>query len=119
MFVYILASKTRHLYVGVTNDLVIRAMSRGYGAPGWRPGHRTKQQQSRKHEKQPKVFSFFRAFVLFSIDLQRIPAAALCRHDQFGKSRVERPGEDWFVDVSMDDPLRSLPLRLRLAQGKL
>jgi len=54
------------------------------------------------------VLSCFRVFVLFSIDLQRMPAAALCRHDQSVNPEWNDLAELWFADVSRNDPsLRS------------
>lgn len=103
MFVYILASKTRRLYVGVTSDLVRRAWEHRTGAvPGF----------TRRYGIHRLVY--FEAIVG--------PAEAITREKQIKDyARVKKIAminsvnpewndlaEFWFVDVSRDDPsLRS------------
>jgi putative endonuclease len=99
MFVYILASKTRRLYVGVTNDLVRRAWEHRTGAiPGF----------TRRYGINRLVY--FETMVE--------PAQAIAREKQIKDyARVKKvaminsvnPGwndlaELWFVDVSRNDP---------------
>ena len=103
MFVYILASKTRRLYVGVTNDLVRRAWEHRTGAvPGF----------TRRYGIHRLVY------------FERIegPLEAITREKQIKDyARVKKIAmidsvnpewndlaEVWFVDVSRSDPsLRS------------
>jgi putative endonuclease len=103
MFVYILASKTRRLYVGVTNDLVRRAWEHRSGAiPGF----------TRRYGIHRLVY--FETIVG--------PADAIAREKQIEDyARVKKVAmissvnpewidlaEVWFADVSRDDPsLRS------------
>jgi len=103
MFVYILASKTQRLYVGVTNDLVRRAWEHRTGAvPGF----------TRRYGIHRLVY--FETVVG--------PAEAIAREKQIKDyARVKKIAmidsvnprwndlaELWFADVSRDDPsLRS------------
>ena len=103
MFVYILASKTRRLYVGVTNDLVRRVWEHRTGAvPGF----------TRRYGIHRLVY--FETIVG--------PAEAIAREKQIKDyARVKKIdminslnpewndlADLWFADVSRDDPsLRS------------
>jgi putative endonuclease len=103
MFVYILASKTRAIYVGVTNDLVRRVWERRSGA----------------------VAGFTRRYGVDRLVYYEAcpdPAGAISREKQIkGWARVKKVAmieslnsawndlaEHWFVDVSLDDPLHAL-----------
>ncbi len=103
MFVYILASQTRRLYVGVTNDLVRRA---------WE--HRT--------EAVPGFTRRYGIHRLVYFETLVGPAEAIAREKQVKDyARVKKIAminsvnpewndlaEVWFADVSRDDPsLRS------------
>jgi putative endonuclease len=103
VFVYILASKTRVLYVGVTNDLIRRQWEHRTGAvPGF----------TRRYGVDKLVYYEFSAG----------PARAIAREKQIkGWARSKKPAlidsmnpawndfaELWFVDVSSDDPSPSL-----------
>ena len=104
MFVYILASKTRRLYVGVTNDLVRRAWEHRTGAV---PGFTTRYGINR--------LVYFEAIVE--------PSQAIAREKQIKDyARVKKIAminsvnpewndlaERWFADVSRND--RSLRTR--------
>jgi putative endonuclease len=103
MFVYILASKTRRLYVGVTNDLVRRVWEHREGVvPGFTKRYGIKR------------LVYFEGF--------REPGNAICREKQIKSySRVKKLAligslnhdwndlaEHWFADVRPADPsLRS------------
>ena len=103
MFVYILASKTRRLYVGVTNDLVRRAWEHRWGLiPGF----------TRRYGIHRLVY----------YEMLTGPAEAILREKQIKDyARVKKtsmidsvnPGwndlaELWFTDVRLSDPsLRS------------
>ena len=104
MFVYVLASKTRVLYVGVTNDLVRRVWEHRCGTvPGF----------TRRYGVHSLVY----------YEAVTDPAGAISREKQIkGWARVKKVGmiessnpgwndlaRDWFVDVSTGDPSRSLP----------
>ena len=103
MFVYILASKTRVIYVGVTNDLVRRIWEHRSGA----------------------VAGFTRRYGvdrLVYYEACADPAGAIRREKQIkGWARVRKVAmiessnptwndlaEHWFVDVSSDDPSHTL-----------
>jgi putative endonuclease len=103
MFVYILASKTRVIYVGVTNDLVRRIWEHRSGA----------------------VAGFTRRYGVDRLVYYEAcvdPAGAISREKQIkGWARVKKVAmieslnpawndlaEHWFVDVSSDDPSHSL-----------
>jgi putative endonuclease len=103
MFVYILASKTRVLYVGVTNDLIRRLWEHRSGAvPGF----------TRRYGVDKLVY----------YEVSAEPARAIAREKQIkGWARVKKVAlidsinaewndlaELWFVDVSSDDPSHSL-----------
>ncbi len=103
VFVYILASKTRVLYVGVTNDLIRRLWEhRTVAVPGF----------TRRYGVHELVYYEFSAE----------PARAIAREKQIkGWARVKKVAliesmnpdwkdfaELWFVDVSSDDPSPSL-----------
>jgi putative endonuclease len=99
VFVYVLASKSRVIYVGVTNDLVRRVWEHRSGAvPGF----------TRRYGVTSLVY------YEVSVD----PAGAIRREKQIkGWARVKKVAmidsmnpewndlaEKWFVDVSSDDP---------------
>ena len=103
MFVYILASKTRRLYVGVTNDLARRAWEHRTGA-------------------LPGFTSRYGIHRLVYFEMIGGPAQAIAREKQIKDyARVKKIAmidsvnpdwndlaEVWFADVSRDDPsLRS------------
>jgi len=103
MFVYIMASKTRVIYVGVTNDLARRV---------WEHRDGTVAGFTRRYGVDRLVY------YEFSVD----PAGAIRREKQIkGWARVKKVAmidsmnpewmdlaEHWFVDVSSDDPSHSL-----------
>ena len=99
MFVYILTSKTRVLYVGVTNDLVRRMWEHRTGAcPGF----------TRKYGVDRLVY----------YEVANDPLAAISREKQIkGWARTKKVAmiesidpewkdmaERWFMDVSLSDP---------------
>jgi len=103
MFVYVLASKTRAMYVGVTNDLVRRVWEHRSGA----------------------VAGFTRRYGVDRLVYYEAcvdPAGAISREKQIkGWARVKKVAmieslnptwndlaEHWFVDVSSDDPSHPL-----------
>ena len=103
MFVYVLASKTRAMYVGVTNDLVRRVWEHRSGA----------------------VAGFTRRYgvdKLVHYEACVDPAGAISREKQIkGWARVKKVAmieslnptwndlaKPWFVDVSSGDPSHSL-----------
>ena len=103
MFVYILASKTRVIYAGVTNDLVRRVWEHRSGA----------------------VAGFTRRYGVDRLVYYEScvdPVSAISREKQIkGWARVKKVAmiessnptwndlaEHWFVDVSSDDPSHSL-----------
>jgi putative endonuclease len=103
MFVYVLASPSRVLYVGVTADLLHRMWEHRTGAfPGF----------SRRYGVTRLVY----------YETTDNPAAAIRREKQIkGWARVKKIGmietenpqwndlaEPWFMDVSSDDPSPSL-----------
>ena len=103
MFVYILASKTRVLYVGVTNDLIRRLWEHRSGAvPGF----------TRRYGVDRLVY----------YEISAEPARAIAREKQIkGWARVRKVAlvesmnpewkdlaQLWSVDVSSDDPSPSL-----------
>ena len=103
MFVYIVASKTRHLYVGVTNDLVRRAWEHRNGTvPGF----------TRRYGINRLVY----------FETLLGPSQAIAREKQIKDyarvkklAMIDSVNPDWndlaehlFADVSMNDPsLRS------------
>jgi putative endonuclease len=103
MFVYILASKTRRLYVGVTNDLVRRVWEHTAGIiPGFTRRYGIKRlvyfesfaapENAIRREKQIK--SYARVMNLALVDSQNPEWKDLAEH--------------WFADASPADPsLRS------------
>jgi putative endonuclease len=103
MFVYILASKTRVLYVGVTADLLRRIWEHRTGAlPGF----------TRRYGVHRLVY----------YELARGPAGAIRREKQIkGWARTKKVAmidsmnpewndlaEPWFVDVPLSDPSHPL-----------
>ena len=103
MFVYVLASKSRVLYIGVTGDLLHRMWEHRTGAfPGF----------TRRYGVNQLVY----------YEATDNPAAAIRREKQIkGWARVKKVGmiesinpewtdlaERWFVDVSLDDPSHPL-----------
>src|SRR3954464_9123445 len=103
MFVYVLASKTRTIYVGVTNDLVRRIWEHRGGM----------------------VAGFTRRYGVYKVvyyEELRDPSGAISREKQIkGWARVKKVAmiesvnpewnnlaENWFVDVSLGDPSHSL-----------
>ena len=100
MFVYILASKTRVIYVGVTNDLVRRVWEHRTGAVGG---------FTRRYGVERLVY--YESIIN--------PASAIRREKQIKRwARTKKVAlidsmnsawndlaELWFVDVSSDDPL--------------
>jgi putative endonuclease len=103
MFVYLLASKTRVIYVGVTNDLTRRIWEHRTGAfPGF----------TRRYGVDRLVY----------YEATHDPAGAIRREKQIkGWARVKKVAmidsmnpewndlaEHWFVDVSSDDPSHPL-----------
>ena len=103
MFVYILASKTRVVYVGVTNDLVRRV---------WEHRNGTIAGFTRRYGVHRLVY----------FEAVGKPADAIRREKQIkGWARVKKVGmieslnpqwndlaELWFVDVSLSDPSHPL-----------
>jgi len=103
MFVYLLASKSRALYVGVTADLLHRMWEHRTGAlPGF----------TRRYGVNQLVY----------YETTDSPAGAIAREKQIkGWARVKKVpmidsmnpewhdlAEPWFVDVSSDDPSHPL-----------
>jgi putative endonuclease len=99
MFVYVLASKTRVLYIGVTNDLV---------RPVWEHRSGTVPGFTRRYGVDRLVYC----------EALGDPAGAIRREKQIkGWARVKKVAmiesmnpewndlaRDWFVDVSLSDP---------------
>jgi putative endonuclease len=104
MFVYILANKTRCLYVGVTNDLVRRVWEHRSGTiPGFTKRYGIKRlvyfeqfgspEGAIRREKQIKAYSRAKKLALIASSNQEW-------HDLAGH---------WFADVGPADHSRSLP----------
>jgi putative endonuclease len=90
VFVYILASKTRVLYVGVTNDLVRRMWEHRSGSVGG---------FTRRYGVDRLVY----------YEAVGKPADAIRREKQVkGWARWNDLAECWFVDVSLNDPSHPL-----------
>jgi putative endonuclease len=98
MFIYILAGRTRRLYIGVTNDLIRRIHEhKNHSIPGFTRRYNIDQlvyfepcsgpAQAMAREKQIK-------------DYARVKKLALIATMNPGWSDL---AEDWFVDVSMSD----------------
>jgi putative endonuclease len=112
MFVYILSSKSRVLYVGVTNDMVRRMWEHRTGAfPGF----------TRRYGVNRLVY----------YEVADDPATAISREKRIkGWARTKKVGlieslnpewndlaEHWFVDVSLGGPSHSLGMTRTASSG--